>query len=254
LKTLKQLHISLKTFLLAFLLMFGYAAAQAQDENEEGSNEATPVEEEKGKHISGGYGFFSPGLSLRDGAALNSYLGQDLVSSTAFSLGGGGVLMIKSLMLGGEGGSFLKDKVENGNLAMTMESGWGKFTLGYVVYGRKGLLIYPKVGIGGYKNSLTLQKTNTLANVDTVFAGGYTGTNLQRNGAFVCFGAGFDWMPGFDETAGSGIVLGFDAGYNLGITEKSWEAYGTALNGGPTLSPNGIFVNLHIGFAGWNRQ
>ncbi len=240
--------------MLAILLALGFTSAYAQDEDDDGNNEATPIEKEGPKHVSGGFGFFSPGFGMQDLGALNTYTKSTAFEGNGITLGGGGVIMIRSIMLGGEGGSFLTREATTDKLDMQFESGWGKFTLGYVVYGRKGLLIYPKVGIGGSKQTLTLNKLDAVANMDTVFAGAYTGTTMQKNGMFVSLGAGIDWMPGFDETAGSGFLLGLDFGYNLGLTEQAWQAFGANLSGGPAITPTGIYANLHIGFAGWNRQ
>lgn len=248
------LHLFKFAVLAALLtLTSGHVLAQSIDDGD-GDNAATPVAQDGPKRISGGYGYFMPGFGMQDLGALNTYAGTSDFEGNGVTLGGAGTLMIRSFMLGGEGGSHLARKATVGNLDMTLESGWGKFTLGYVVYGRKGLLIYPKVGIGGSKETLTLHKTDAATAVDSVFGGGFTGTTLQKNGLLMSFGAGLDWMPGFDETAGSGIVLGLDFGYNLGLSEKDWEAYGATLSGGPSVSPTGIYVNLHIGFAGWNRQ
>jgi hypothetical protein len=252
--TLKNDIRPLKTVLLALLLALVCNFAWAQEDETDGDNEATPIEKEGPKHISGGFGFFSPGFGMQDLSALNRFAGTSAFNGNGITLGGGGVLIVRSFMIGGEGGSYLARKASVGNLDMQLESGWGKFTLGYVVYGRKGLLIYPKVGIGGSTQALTLHKTNAVANVDTVFAGAYNGTSLQKKGLMMSAGLGLDWMPGFDETAGSGIVLGFDVGYNLGLTENNWTAFGTSLSSGPSVTPAGIYANLHIGFAGWNRQ
>jgi hypothetical protein len=242
----------LKSSLLALLLAFSCTFAMAQDED--GENEATPVEQDGPKHISGGFGYFTPGFGMQDLGALNSFTGATGLNGNGITLGGGGLVMIKSLMLGGEGSSFLDRDASVGNLNVQLLSGWGKASIGYVVYGRRGLLIYPKVGFGGSTQTLTLDKTNAVANVDSIFAGGYSSTTLQKKGLFMSFGAGFDWMPGFDETAGSGLVIGFDLGYNLAVSEGNWYALNTKLAGGPSVTPNGVFVNLHIGFAGWNRQ
>lgn len=218
-------------------------------------NEAkTP--KEPGKKVSGGFGYFSPGYNLEDHSGLNSYLGNTATKfdDNGITLGGGGVLMIKNFMLGGEGESFLKQTGTRNTQDILLESGSGKFTLGYVLYGKKGILLYPKIGIGGYNYNLTIKETSASTSADSVFAGGFAGTSLSKRGTFMSFGAGFDWMPGFDETAGSGLIFGLEAGYNMSIKENNWESYGTSLSGGPTMIPDGVFIKLHIGFAGWNRQ
>jgi hypothetical protein len=236
-------------FIAMVVLLASFSIGYAQD------LPAEPEDEGKPKKISGGYGYAAGGFGMKDVDALNTFVGNGVsFSGNGFSLGGGGMLMVRSVVLGGEGQRFFKQKAEFGSQNLSYESGWGQFYAGYVLLGKKGLLLYPKVGIGGYKQSLVLTNDNAVNTMDTVFTGAYTGTNLVKRGVLMTFGLGFEWMAGFDETAGSGIVFGLDAGYHLGITEKDWEAYGTGLGANPELSPTGMYVRLHIGFGGWNRQ
>lgn len=247
--------VHFKIGLLALVLALSCTPAWAQvPDDGEGENEATLVEKDQPKRISGGMGYFMPGFGLQDLGALRAYTGAQGLQDHRFSIGGGGQLMVRSLILGGEGSSFLDRKETVGNLDLQFHSGWGKGTVGYVVYGRRGLLIYPKVGFGKANQSLTIVNTTAAPNVDSVFAGNYTGTTIKKSSLFMSFGAGFDWMPGFDETAGSGLVIGFDVGYHLGLTENGWTAFEHRIAGGPSVTPSGIYANLHIGFGGWNRQ
>ena len=233
----------------AMVLLSFNGAAFGQD------NEAKAPKENKQK-VSGGFGFFMPGYGLVDRQALNDFIvpGSKTFADNGITLGGGGVLMVKNFMFGGEGESFLKQSGSTATQNFTFESGSGKFTLGYVVYGKKGILLYPKLGIGGYNHSLTVVDKSASNSADSILVGGFPGTLLTNKGTLFSAGLGFDWMPGFDETAGSGIVLGFEAGYNMSIKENDWESFGNNLRGGPALMPDGIYVKLHIGFAGWNRQ
>ncbi len=239
----------LKGLTIAIGLAFSFSLASAQDTIPDPMDDGGP------KRVSGGYGYAIGGYSMKDVAGLTNFVGNGTsFSDGAIGFGGGGMLMVRSVLLGGEGYSSLKQKETFGSQDLTYESGWGKFYFGYVLVGKKGLLLYPKVGVGGYKESLTLNNKAANVTMDTVFTGAYTGTNLVKQGVLMSFGAGFEWMPGFDETSGSGIVIGLDLGYNLAITENDWKAYEAPLSGGPVLKPTGLYANLHIGFGGWNRQ
>jgi hypothetical protein len=101
---------------------------------------------------------------------------------------------------------------------------------------------------------LLLKDPASAGSVDTVLTGTYPATLLVKTGMLMSLGFAFEWMPGFDETAGSGVVLGLEAGYQLGISENAWEAHGVPLAGGPSLLPSGIYAALRIGFGGWNQQ
>jgi hypothetical protein len=211
--------------------------------------------DEGGKRISGGYGYATIGISTQDLSSLNAYAGNGVnFQEKPISMGGGGQLMIKNLVLGGEGGRAMGQEARLGSQDLLYSSGWGKFYLGYVLYSKNGLLLYPKFGLGRYKQSLLLKEYGGFGSVDTVFTGTYPSTIIVKTGVLMSLGFAFEWMPGFDETAGSGAVVGFEAGYHLGISENAWEAHGVKLNGGPSLLPSGIYAALHIGFGGWNLQ
>jgi hypothetical protein len=238
------------TIILLALIMTGtFATSFAQD-----TEEAEP--EKDSKKISGGYGYFTPGFGMYDVDKLNGFVGGtgDAFQGAGLTFGGGGMVMVRSLILGGEGSSFLKQKATIGDQDVAFETGWGKGYLGYVLMGKKGFLLYPKVGIGAYKHVLTLNDNSSTTSVLSVYNGQYSATQLVRKGMLLSFGAGFEWMPGFDEAAGSGIVIGLEAGYNLAATQNNWEAYGKSLVGGPFVNPSGVYVQLHVGFGGWNRQ
>lgn len=212
-------------------------------------------EDDGPKKVSGGLGYALGNFGMKDVDALNSFIGQGIaLRGNNFAMGGGGAVMVRSVMLGGEGASYFKQKASLSDQDLTYEAGWGRFYMGYVLLGKKGILLYPKVGIGGYKESITLHHHTAPASMDSVFLGTYTGTTVVKKGVLMSFGLGFDWMPGFDEAAGSGIVLGVDAGYHLALSEKGWQAYKSTLSGGPSIVPTGFYASLRIGFGGWNRQ
>lgn len=236
-------------FVSALALLLSFSVSYGQDSIPDPMDDGSP------KRVSGGFGYATGGYAMKDVDGLTNFVGNGTsFNSGGFEIGGGGLVMVRSILLGGEGMSYQKQKASFGAQDLGYESGWGKFFLGYVVMGKKGLLLYPKVGIGGYRESLTLNDKSAVGTMDTVFTGAYTGTNLVKKGLLMSFGAGFEWMPGFDETSGSGFVFGLDLGYNLALTENDWEAFETKLSGGPSLTPTGFYANLHIGFAGWNRQ
>lgn len=217
-----------------------------------------PMDDGRPKRVSGGNGYATAGLGMKDVSSLDATFGNGVqFKDQSLTLGGGGFLMIRSIMLGGEGMSYWNQAADfdNGNQEVKYESGWGQFYMGYVLFGRKGFLLYPKVGIGGYKESLTLVNKSAVDTMSTILTGAYTSTNLVAKGAMMTFGAGFEWMPGFDESSGSGITLGLDLGYHLAVSSRGWESVNQTIKGStPDLKPTGFYANFHIGFGGWNRQ
>ncbi|MFN8393803.1 MAG: hypothetical protein U0176_03925 [Bacteroidia bacterium] len=241
-----------KTAILSFVLLLGGLSLSAQDS----IPVPDPMDDGRPKRVSGGMGYGQVGLGIKDLSGLDAVIGNGVnFNDKSLTVGGGGFLMIRSIMLGGEGMSYWNQAASFGNQEVKYESGFGQFFTGYVVYGRKGLLVYPKVGIGGYKESLTFVNKDAVTNMDTILTGAYTSTTLTHKGTMMSFGAGLEWMLGFDESSGSGITLGFDLGYRLGVGYKGWESATQAITGNtPKLSPTGMYANFHIGFSGWNRQ
>ncbi|MEM1000549.1 MAG: hypothetical protein AAGN35_26080 [Bacteroidota bacterium] len=236
-------RIALCLPMLALLLAFSTLPAQDDDK--------------RGK-VSGGYGYFSAGIIDLETAPLNASLtgnGYGEASSTQITLGGAGFLIVRNFIIGGEGHGVVSQEMNSSAQNATLEGGWGQFNLGYVLLSGKGILLYPKVGIGGYNHRLVIQNAQNLPSVNDVFAeGNYSGTELIRNGLLVSGALGFQFMPGFDDSSGSGLSIGLEVGYNYAANEGAWEAYGTPLTGGPSLNMTGIFARLNIGFSGWHRQ
>jgi hypothetical protein len=238
-----------KTKLAAWLpmlaLLFAFSSLQAQDD------------ERKAK-VSGGYGYFTPGIVSLDMVPLNAYLTPNGFSETSdlnFTLGGGGFIIVRNFILGGEGHSVISQELASPDQNVNLQGGWGQFNIGYVALSRRGFLLYPKLGIGGYNHQMTIRSAGATPSVDDVFSDGdYSGTELIRQGLLLSGAVGMQFMPGFDESAGSGLTFGLEVGYNYAATENAWTAYETALAGGPAMNMTGIFARLQIGFGGWHRQ
>lgn len=240
-------------------LFFLFAGqAMAQDDG------ATPPSEDGGfdddggaKKVSGGMGYFTPGYHMFKLDDYNNYFEQRGVNSASdngISLGGGFKIMIRSIVLGGEWSSILDKKTNSSFIDAKLESSWGLFQVGYVVMAKKGLLLYPQVGIGTYDNDLTLKGTLASTTFDTTASGYFSGTKLNNRGLLGNAELNLDWMPGFDESSGGGLVFGLGVGYNMALTNKGWDAYGTTVTGGPEIDLSGLYVKLRIGFGGWNHQ
>lgn len=214
-----------------------------------------PMDDGRAKKVSGGYGYALAGFATEDRSNLRHFVGgASGFTDNSLALGGGGLLMIRSFLLGGEGAKYFQQSAKFGNMEAAHQSGWGRFNLGYVLLGQKGFLLYPKVSIGGYKQTLLLVNKDVTTSIDSIGMGTYPAMTMIKKGAMVGFGLGFEWMPGFDESSGSGLVLGLDLGYHLAITEGFWEANTLSIYPYPNVVPTGIFANFHLGFGGWNRN
>lgn len=210
-----------------------------------------------GKKVSGGFGYFTPGYLMYSLEEFNEYFEPDAyapVKDNGITLGGGGTLLVRNFLLGGEGHGVLSKKASSSLMNAELESGWGMFNIGYVVFARKSFLLYPKLGIGGYSHELTLKDQIAGTTMDTVTAGDYSGTMLSRKGMLGSAEINFDFIPTTQESSAGGLVFGLAVGYQMAFADKGWEAYGTKVSGGPNINPSGLFVRLHVGMGGWSLQ
>lgn len=257
---MKRSYKPLRWSLLLMLLfgLFTTASLQAQSTDGDGDNAFFNFEDEEEEprktKISGGLGYFIPGYVLKEHTMLNDYLRSDIFEDNGITIGGGGQIVVRNFVIGGEGHGTLTQEGTFGTQTAKLRSGWGTFNLGYVVWSKRGFMLYPRVGVGGYNNRLTLMSNTGPNTVDQTVIGIYPGTELVQKGVLLSGDIGFSWMPGFDETSGAGLVLGLNIGYNYAATSGDWYAYDNVLTGGPVVDPSGVFVRLTIGGGGWHRQ
>ena len=161
---------------------------------------------------------------------------------------------MKNIVLGGEGHGILVKRASSSLLNAQLSTGSGQFQMGYIVFAKKGLIVYPKLGIGRFTHELRLKEQIATTTLDTIVAGNYSGTLLSRKGTLGSVEACVDFMPGFDESSGGGLAFGLAVGYQMQLNDKGWDAYGTPVTGGPDVDLSGLYVRLRIGFGGWNQQ
>jgi hypothetical protein len=252
---------SLRNMALGLTLTFLTAeTALAQDEPavETPSEEGDGGDEDRGrKRVSGGQGYITAGYHMFKMDEYNAYFAPDAlpaVKDNGISLGGGFNIIVRNLVLGGVWSNILEKSSSASQLDAKLKSSMGLFQVGYVVFAKKGFLVYPKVGIGNFNNDLTLKENRQTTTFDTISAGNYPGSLLNNRGLLGNAELNLDWMPGFDESSGGGLMFGLGVGYNMGLTDKGWDTYGTTVTGGPAIDLSGLYVRLRIGFGGWNLQ
>ncbi|HHG86326.1 MAG TPA: hypothetical protein ENJ82_16365 [Bacteroidetes bacterium] len=249
---MKTIHFQLKkntrlALMLGFLLTLTFGTINAQGD-----------EKEKSGKISGGYGYFSLGYTQLDLGPTNTFMNGVNYSDFAnnhITIGGGGFVMVKNLILGGEGHSLLSQEAKSTQQNALLSGGWGQFQIGYIVLARRGFILYPRFGVGRYNHSLLLTNTaGNSTNVNDFLNGNFNGTEIIRKGMLLSGELGFEFMPGFDENSGSGLTFGLNVGYNYAASSNAWTAYQVELQNGPDLNMSGIYARLRIGFGGWHRQ
>jgi len=151
-------------------------------------------------------------------------------------IGGGGGGYLGRIHIGGEGGSFISDKVGGGG-------GW--FRLGYFFPLRGSFLIMPVGMIGGGGLNFQVQDDATAIPFGQVATTSVPVQFLSTGGMLT--GAAIEMQKNF-----GGFVLGLSAGYLTGPSWKDWEtAEGRKVAEGPRVSLGMPYIRLQIGGGGW---
>ena len=208
----------------------------------------------------GGMGYSMFGWGTLDIGALNSRLerkGYSSMSDNFFSVGGGGHGIINNkVILGGEGHGLLGEEVTSGNYKNSVYVGYGFFNVGYIVYSKKQLRLYPLLGLGGGGMNLKIREKPVSLSFDDVLNDPERSVELSTGGFLLSFAVGMDYLLilGEDEEGKGGLVFGLRAGYNLSPFESGWEMDEIEISGAPEMGITGPFIRLMFGGGGFEKQ
>ncbi len=212
-------------------------------------------EEDKRTTIHGGAGYFMPGIQILSIGDLNSKLESKQypkLSSSFTSFGGGGHAIIYNFVVGGEGHGLVGKDVSNNNYTINLSSGYGIFDLGYVIFSKYGVLIYPMIGIGGYGNTFQITE-RTIPTFDEILDNPKGHLEVSTGGLLLHFALGLDYMISFNSSGNSrgGILLGLRAGLTFTPVAGDWKIAETKVAGGPETGATGAYIRLLIGGGGY---
>lgn len=243
---MKRLN-SISAVLICLTLLIAFPkAGNAQD-----SGEAPKLK------VSGLAGWFHAGFSTDDKDPLNASIansGVPVFNDNYLGLGGGGMLIIRNFVVGGEGYSGLQAEAGNENTLIRYATGGGHAIGGYTVIKKKGLILYPAVGIGNYNQTVFMQDMTRDPSFNDLVNDPGAGSELKRNGLMLSGRIGLNYMFSFGETSGNDFFLGVDVGYNYAATASSWRLFGNDVAGGPDIDASGVFVRIKIGYMVLNYQ
>ena len=208
----------------------------------------------------GGMGYFMFGWSTLDIEALNSRLeskGYSSMSDNFFSFGGGGHGIIKNrVIIGGEGHGLLVEEVTSGNYKNSVNVGYGFFNVGYIVYTKKQLRLYPLLGLGGGGMNLKIREKPVSLSFDDILNDPERSVELSTGGFLLSFAVGMDYLLilGKDEEEKGGLVFGLRAGYILSPFKSGWKMDEIEISGAPDMDITGPFIRLMFGGGGFEKQ
>jgi len=202
----------------------------------------------------GGAGGFIFGANRVDFGGLNDKLkakGFEELEARSLILGGGGYGISGRVVLGGEGAGFAQD-VSSDTLKASVGGGYGFFDVGYVVYSKGGLRVFPLLGIGGGGISLKIAEKGDVPTFDQVLDDPGREVRLSAGGFLFQLALGVDYFipVGGDENGKGGLFFGLRAGYVFSPAKADWKMEDRDVLGGPDVRLTGPYVCLMFGGVG----
>lgn len=221
---------------VTFLSLFLTSAIQSQ--------ELSPEMKQKGGRI-----YFLYGDKTVDIKSLNSTLeskGYPTFSNNFIFSGLGGYGITGKLVIGGEVKSYKLRSSQNGNRITSVYGHSGSFDLGYILYSRDRLKIFPLFGLGIEDMVLMIDEQSKVT-FNEVLENPKWRATLSNSGFLLNLAIGTEYL------FKNGVLLGLRAGYSFSSLKNSWYMNGLEVLDGPSVGVSGPYVQLMLGF-GWNKK
>jgi hypothetical protein len=200
----------------------------------------------RGYFLLGGRGF---GLSELNASLKNS--GYSGYSNPLVSFGGGGHALLNRLLIGGEGHSLIEKTAAGPGYETKLSGGYALFDIGYVVYSKGGLNIYPFLGLGGGGIGLEITGDQS-AEFEDILKNPGRMSKVSTYGFVISLNLGADSLIkiGGKGGSGGGFVAGARAGFIWSPAKSKWEMPGLTIPGGPNIGFTGFYVQFLFGGGG----
>jgi hypothetical protein len=231
-----------------FILLFGLNVMDASGQTE--------VKKKGGTY--GGLGFFKPGINTIQFTKLNGFLptGYPTITNQPFVGSGAGYGLFNNFVIGGEGGNIHAGTFTLGNQKVELSGDYGLFSLGYVVVNKKGLLIFPLLGIGSNTLNVFIHQKDETATFQAITGEPFQSATLHHKTSLVKLSVSgiYNVMGNKSDKGSGGMFIGLEAGYQVAYKSGDWNYENGAITGGPDFSTNGFFIQLMIGGGGVARK
>jgi hypothetical protein len=231
----------MKNLILCTLLSMGLTSTKAQDI-------AEPV--------TMGGGGFTIGYGYMDISALEKFIPRRFggLNATHVVIGGTGHGVFNNFVLGGTGYAMIGDAVSNDSLKYSAGGGAGTLDIGYVVFNRQRVKIYPLMGIGGFGYGLQVSKSRNFS-ASQLSENPAQEININQGGFAMDVSVQVNIIPApeYDELERSygGFMTGLRIGYTCSVPGSSWNYSGGAITDGPKFGLGLVYAKLIIGGFGY---
>lgn len=166
----------------------------------------------------------------------------------------GGILRLRfdRLMIGVEGHGYRSQPEKAGTRELTLSGGYCILEAGYDLYRSGGFRIFPLIGIGGGTTRLHIYETQDVAFNDLLANPGRE-SSVNYGSMIVNASIAAEYYARITEK--SGLVAGFQAGFNRSVYDRGWFFDGPGgrketpeATGGPDVRFRGFAANLNVGW------
>ena len=196
------------------------------------------------------------GMNLFDLKELNDKLtdkGFEELDNMMPFLGGGGYGLVGNVVIGGEGGGAFQS-VSSTTQKANLGAGYGFFDLGYLVFSKANLKVFPVVGFGGGGVSLKVYETDGAPTFDEILDAPGREVTVSTGGFMAHASIGIDYLlvmgEGEDKEGKGGLLVGLRAGYVYSPMKAEWKMEDMDVLKGPDVRPNGFYFHIVFGGAG----
>ena len=203
----------------------------------------------------GGFGYYQPGVQFYMPKNLNDYLPDTYpdVSFSPFMDMGGGFGVFYNIVFGFDGGAYTGGTFVKDNRKVELSGEYGTLKLGYVVYKKHGLLVYPSLGYSENIISLFLHGTDETQSFEAITANPEIATTLlyKNRTAIISLACQYFVVGSKTDEMRSGFAIGLEVGYQLPpFSHGIWTYDNGAVMDGPQYDLSGFFIRLSIGGGG----
>lgn len=218
--------------------------------------------------------FISTGTLLMDVSRLNTRFsrpdllqlvppqrtGFDAISGDGYSIGVGGYTPVGRILLGGEFQySDLGEESSPAAKTNRLETTYGMATVGYAAWTGWRFTLYPYLGLGAGRVTLTLRTRNTVTppglpadpTFDEIVLGGADESRVTGTYVMVQPGIGFDYLALRSDQQHVGLVLGIRFSSAITPNRTSWSYAGRSVFGAPDVAPKGAMLRVVFGIGGF---